>query len=153
MLKKKLGIEGIERDWCYNRTSNYYKIPSSLTIPEGCRKINFCVFWACKELKEVEIPESVKVIGNSAFEDCIKLEKVVIPKSVVRIENWAFSSCRELKKIEIPGSVEYIGDEAFWGCKNAEITIKKPESRRYSKRYISPTAFKICKDVKEETGN
>ena len=120
MLKKKLGIEGIESDWSYNRTSNYYKIPSSLTIPEGCRKINFCVFWACKELKEVKIPESVKVIGNSAFEDCIKLEKVVIPKSVVRIENWAFSTCFRTDVVIINKSSEkdfkYLGRRAFRDC-------------------------------------
>ena len=118
MLKKKLGIEGIETDWYSDeKLINYFKIPSTLIIPKEVEGIGDYAFRDCKKLERVIFSNSnnLKCIWPGAFMDCIKLKKVTIPGSVVRIENWAFSSCRELKKIEIPGSVEYIGDEAFWG--------------------------------------
>ena len=41
MLKKKLGIESVERNWSVSAgyLIDYYKIPSSLVIPEGCEKV------------------------------------------------------------------------------------------------------------------
>lgn len=36
MLKKKLGIEAVERDW--QLLLDYYKIPTTLNITEGCER-------------------------------------------------------------------------------------------------------------------
>lgn len=105
MLKKKLGLEAIERDWSLiKRTSieTYFKIPSSLIIPDGCMKIGDRAFCDCKELSKIEIPKSVEVIGISAFDWCdnavVILEK---PKS----------------------EFKYIGPYAFWECKNVKEEV------------------------------
>ena len=150
MLKKKLGVEAIERDWArvIYSTKRIFKIPTTLIIPEGCRRIGKSAFWKCK-IKEVVIPEGVVVIEYRAFEDCWELKKVNIPEGCEKIKEWAFYDCESLKKVIIPGSVEVIGDYAFCDCKVAEITVEKPES----KRYISSTAFLDCRDVEEEVGN
>ena len=60
MLKKKLGIEAIERSWILKC---YFKISSTLTIPEGCVKIGGFTFCNCERLREVIIPEGVVKIG------------------------------------------------------------------------------------------
>lgn len=71
MLKKKPGIEAFERDWSWgNRVVEYFKISSTLNIPEGCEKIGKDAFVRCWWLKKVRISESVKKIGNYAFWKC-----------------------------------------------------------------------------------
>ena len=127
MLKKKLGPEAVERDWSWyiKRLKNYFKISSTLNIPEGCEHIGGYAFWECRWLKKVVIPESVEEIGISAFRGCKSLEKVVIPESVEKIRDCAFD-----------------------GCENAVIILRKPRSEyKFIGRY---RVFDDVKDVKEE---
>ena len=126
MLKKKLGIEAIERNWNlhYHLSNHYFKIPSILVIPEGCEMIGNFAFYECNRLKEVVISKSVEVIRFGAFEYCGRLEKVVIPRNV-----------------------EVIGSIVFYYCSNAVIILKKP---RREFKFIAPDAFSDCRDVKEE---
>ena len=124
MLKKRLGIETIESDWSGKYVSRYFKIPSPLIIPKGCRRIGVSVFWGWKKLEKVKIPRSVKEIGEQAFFCCTKLEKVTIPEGC-----------------------EIVGRCAFWGCYNATIILRKHKSEF---KYISPDAFGDCRYVKEE---
>ena len=130
MLKKKLGIESIETDRNIRiNLRHYYKIPSTLIIPDG-----------------------VEIIGYRAFSECKSLEKVEIPGSVKRIRGCAFGGCRKLKKVVIPGSVEYIEVSAFAGCGRLEIIIENTEEGIE----IEPYAFFECKNVeyvKEKTRN
>ena len=120
VLRKKLGIEGIETVDFLRR---YYKIPSTLTIPEGCKKIGHFAFWRCERLKKVSIPGSVVVIDINAFSHCKSIEKIVIPESVKKIGEQAFYGCKKLKKVVIPENVE-IGVYAFAGCKYVEEEIR-----------------------------
>lgn len=170
MLKKKLGLNAIEKNWeqISLRVRNIYKIPSTLIIPESCRKIGDWAFWRCGELREVGIPGSVKEIGEHAFYDCYNLKKVEIPESVESIEEWgfwgcaslrevkipksckrikdrAFADCLNLRKVIIPESVETIDFKAFRSCKNAVVILRKPRNKF---EYISSVAFLGCKDVK-----
>ena len=125
MLKKRLGVECIERKWWSNRNlKDYFKITSPLIIPESCVRIGVCAFWECWWLEKVKISESVKVIGEDAFYKCYNLKKVEIPKSVERIEHYAFGYCY-----------------------NSKITLRKSESEF---KEIASNAFWECKDVKEE---
>lgn len=136
MLKKKLGAEAIEKNWDFRgaiMVENYFKTPSTITIPEGCRKVGDWAFYYCSWLKKVRISESVKEIGIAAFAGCRNLEEVIIPKSVERIEMIAFDGCI--------------------GGKNTKIILRKPKSEF---EYISPDAFNGCRDVEyaeEKTRN
>lgn len=96
MLKKRLGIEAIEKNWRYIFMSDYYKIPSKLSIPEGCKMVGYSAFYGCRELKRVVIPESVERIEGDAFFECesatIILKK---PKSKFKEIGWhAFCYCK-----------------------------------------------------------
>ena len=107
MLKKKLGINAIERYWCGSLLKRavpyYFKVPSALIISEGCKKI-----------------------GERAFEYCDRLEKVVIPKSVERIGDCAFWGCKNatitLKKHK--SEFEYLNSTAFEDCKDVKEKIR-----------------------------
>ena len=145
MLKKRLGAEGIEKVWSEGHISYYYKIPTSIIIPEGCKEIGYYAFLDCRKLKKVEIPGSVKSIGVHAFNGCYNLKEVVIPEGVESIGHYAFYCCRDLKKVEISGSVEYIDSWAFGGCENAEVILKKPWSEF---KGIASNAFMNCKSVR-----
>lgn len=145
MLKKRLGAEGIEKVWNEDHISYYYKIPSSLIIPEGCVKVGDCAFLECRRLKKVSIPGSVKKINYGAFWGCCKLREVIIPEGVVKIGNYAFYKCEELKEAVIPESVNDIGNFAFGGCPVADIILHKPWSKF---EFIATNAFLGCKDVK-----
>ena len=75
MLRKKLGVEAIEAEKTIWSLRGYFKIPSTLIIPEGCKRIGSSAFNGCSGLREVIIPKSVDVIRDGAFENCNKLKK------------------------------------------------------------------------------
>lgn len=104
MLKKRLGLEIIERDWKGKYISSYFKISSPLIIPEGCVRIGKSAFRYCLRLKKVKISKNVKEIGNCAFWGCTKLKKVKIPENIERIGEFAFG---KYSKVE----VEYVKEE------------------------------------------
>ena len=111
--------------------SSYFKIPTSLTIPNG-----------------------VKIIGKNAFASCSELEKVVISEGVEKIGICSFYECWWLKKVVIPKSVEFIGAYAFYDCKNADVVINKSSEKDF--KYLGYRALNDCfmvSYVKEETRN
>lgn len=130
MLKKRIGIEAIEKYWSWSkRLSNYFKIPTTLIIPDGCEKIGNRVFECCEKLKEVVISRSVKSIGTCSFGGCNRLEEVIIPENV-----------------------ESIGDHAFEGCEKATIMIMNKSSESDFK-FLGRHVFRhsTVSYVKEET--
>ena len=144
MLKKKLGAEAIGRIVVVER---YFKIPTSLIIPDGCKRIGNSAFECCKSLREVIIPKSVKWIDGNAFSNCKKLEKVIISEGVEEIWHHAFAGCDKLKKVVIPKSVNFIGTRAFRECYNATIILRK-HKKDFAE--IGDYAFIYCKNVKKE---
>ena len=128
MLKKKLGIEAIEKDsWTlgvlsYSRIGLYFKIPPTLVIPDGCKWIGDWAFWRCKKLRKVVIPESVVEIRDFAFKECEKLKRVVADGLLI-LKDYAFWGCRGLADLIIPVNVKS-EDYAFSGCEKAEIKYR-----------------------------
>ena len=101
MLKKKLGTEAIERGWfCSEKLGNYFKIASTLIIPESVKEIGQYAFWCCDKLKEVEIPKSVEVIGYCSFYGCRQATIILkkYKKDFKYIGSYAFSGVKDVKK-------------------------------------------------------
>ena len=99
MLKKKLGIEAIERKWDHIicGTKRFFKIPPKLNIPEGCKWIGNYAFFRCFKLREVVIPRSARWIGDYAFYKCCKNTTIILKKSkseFIRIGIDAFEGCK-----------------------------------------------------------
>ena len=104
MLKKKLGVEAIERSWSIIVKINvqtYFKVSPTLIIPEGCERIGSLAFWGCEKLEKVIIPGSVKEIGYSAFYKC-KNATIILrkPKSEYTefIGLYIFDGCKDVKE-------------------------------------------------------
>ena len=105
MLKKKLGVEAIELNWYRklrkmkytDRISDFYKIPTTLIIPDGCKKVGAVAFHCCWRLKKVIIPESVERIEEQAFYYCSNAT-IILKKSVrdIIIEQLAFNYCSKV---------------------------------------------------------
>ena len=168
MLKKKLGIEAVEKDWIdrIGNIKNHFKVPSTLIIPEECKRIGKWALYNCRKLEKVVIPKSVckiydyafaacgnireveffgKRVGYSSFRDCHNLVSIIFSENIKAIDAHGFWGCRKLKKIEIPKSVEAIEDYAFGDCEKATIILQKPKSEFM---YIGEKAFENCEDVK-----
>ena len=102
MLRKKLGVEAIERNWSYSKmiSAYYFKIPSTLIIPESCNRIGAAAFCGSLELKKVIIPKGIKYIGNYAFWDCSKA--IIILKKLESefkyIGSCAIDDCKDVKE-------------------------------------------------------
>ena len=93
MLKKRLGIEAMERSWEFG-ISYFYKIPSTLIISESCEKIGDRAFECCWKLRKVTIPGSVEEIGDYAFAGCMNAKIIVGPRCRVKdIGRYAFKDC------------------------------------------------------------
>jgi len=148
MLKKKLGIEAIERDWSWlGGLVDYFKISPILIIPESVEVIRFKAFSYCWYLKKVEILGSMKIIGGAAFRGCENLEEVEIPEGCEYMGRYSFCGCSKLERVVIPKSVKRIENYAFAWCRNAVIILKK---HKKDFEEIEEDAFRECKDVKEE---
>lgn len=101
MLKKRLGIEAFERDWCWNnRLVNYFKVSLTLIIPESVGKIGLDAFCCCRKLKKVVIPKSVKRIEDNAFWGCDKATIILKkPRCEFKfIGECAFKLCKDVKE-------------------------------------------------------
>lgn len=95
---------------------------TSVTIPEGIKKINSYAFDGCSRLSSISISESVTTIGENAFHNCSKLTKVVIPDNVTSIGSFAFSGCSGLTEVTLPDGLLMMGTDVFGGC-NAKLKL------------------------------
>jgi hypothetical protein len=71
----------------------------------------------------VTIPDGVKRIGEFAFYQCSNLTSVTIGDDVVSIGDAAFNDCPSLTSVSIPPGVTNIGAALFWGCVNLESVV------------------------------
>lgn len=100
MLKKRLGVEAIERKWihCVSNIGDYFKIPSTLIISDRCVKIGKYAFFKCN-LKKVIIPRSVKSIEYCAFDGCDNAV-IILEKPKRTFKYWAFGSCKDVMYVK-----------------------------------------------------
>ena len=152
MLKKRIGIEAIEKDWSLRK---YFKIPTSLIIPEGCGNVGTWTFYFCDNIEKVVIPKSVRWIGEGAFEWCRSLKEVEISNGCKRIGARVFAGCMKIEEIVIPESVVRIEEGAFSTCFRTDVVIINKSSEKDFK-YLGYRALNDCfmvSYVKEETGS
>ena len=115
----------------------------NLTLPLGLKKIGYCNFQCCDNLREVRIPDSVIEIGSDVFYGCKSLQKVYLSNSLKKISSFSFNKCTSLKNIAIPESVITIGRGAFLDCTSLQI-VTLPNSIEI----IEESAFKGCNSLK-----
>lgn len=87
---------------------------TSVTLPEGLKKLNVYSFWSCEKLPSIEIPDTVTEICNDVFANCKNLEK--ISANSESIGGYAFSGCTSLSEVDLSENLESIGKRAFENC-------------------------------------
>ena len=116
---------------------NNIKTLTSVTLPEGLKKIADEAFMGCSALVSVNIPETVTHIGSYAFSSIgeadiyipdsvttieayafqyAKITSVRISNNVTEIEYATFQECRKLRSVDMGNSVTYVGYYAFQRC-------------------------------------
>ena len=73
----------------------------SIALPEGVRKIEYCAFRNCTNLKEIVLPSTLDSIGGSLFEGCASLESIRIPRNVTKVSSRVFQGCYSLKEVVV----------------------------------------------------
>lgn len=79
---------------------------TSITLPEGTKKISYGAFTSCSGLTDVKLPSTLEFIGDSAFEKCSSLASIILPHSLTYIGEWAFDYCDALSMIAYEGTIE-----------------------------------------------
>lgn len=121
-------------DGCKNLTS--------ISLPNGLKRIGDKAFLNCESLPSITIPSSVTSIDSRAFSGCKSLPSIVIPSSVTSIGGGAFNACENLTAVNIPDGITSIEDGVFRNCKNLpSITIPN------SVTSIGESAFGLCDKV------
>ena len=127
----------------------YYTAITSLTIPDGVKRIEYYTFYNCDNLKSVTLPDGLEYIGQNAFYYCDNLESVNIPTQVVTIDQYAFSNCPKLASpIVIPAGCVTIGSSAF-SSDNLIPSVTFSEGSTLTT--IGTSAFSYCYNIKEVT--
>ena len=83
------------------------------------------VFFRCFELTSVSLPNGLKRIGDEAFMYCTGLNSVVLPDSLESIGEEAFCVCSSITSINLPDNVKEIGMDAFYRCQITEPFYNK----------------------------
>ena len=61
-------------------------------LPTTLKKIEFCTFESCKNLKSIKLPNSLEYIRSDCFAES-GLQTIEIPRKGVRIEGYVFTGC------------------------------------------------------------
>ena len=98
---------------------------SSITLPEGLKKLGIGVFENQSSLTYVTLPSTLEEIGV----DCFRASGIIsidIPAGVSKIEYGAFQDCKSLRNITFHEGLKSIGQIAFINCSALE-SLELPE--------------------------
>lgn len=92
----------------------------TIVLPESLIDLDEYVFYGCDNLKEIKFlePSGISAIGKNTFYYCTGLQSVIIPEGVTSIDEFAFYGCTSLVSIILPESLQTIGESAFNACNN-----------------------------------
>ena len=79
-------------------------------------EIGSLAFEGCWGMTSLSLPEGLKKIDNYALSNCTSIPSILIPSTVVEIGESAFNGCTQLSSVTLPASLEFIGQNAFTGC-------------------------------------
>jgi len=88
---------------------------SSVTLPQGMKKLGRHVFFYCVNLTSLTLPEGMEEIGLMCFSSC-NLTSVNLPSTMVKLDSCALQS-NPFTSINLK-NVKYVGRQAFSMCSN-----------------------------------
>ena len=88
---------------------------SSITLPQGMKKLGSFVFFYCVNLTSLTLPEGMEEIGKMCFSSC-NLTSVNLPSTLVKLDTCALQD-NPYTSINLK-NVKYVGRQAFSQCIN-----------------------------------
>ncbi len=147
IVPEKIGDDRVTEigDWAFSphqdrtreQTSEFRKTITSITLPNGLKKIGESAFRCLVSLQSVNIPKTVRYIGEDAFQDCNLLKRIIVPEGVRYIDANAFSVQNgrgELEYVELPSTLEYFRESCKWwrvylfhspSCPNLVVSVPR----------------------------
>ena len=105
-----------------------------------------------EELTTVTIPEGIRRVGDKAFSGCSGLHTVTLPSSLREIGDEAFKECLSLNDIKMPEKIERLGREAFWSPLGMSAMRQVSLSPRISRISLGANVFSDSTNVKVGDG-
>ncbi|EMB19621.1 hypothetical protein HMPREF9723_02318 [Treponema denticola OTK] len=101
----------ISLEWC---SFDEVAALSSVTLPNGLKRIADYVFCGCPNLTMLNLPSSLEFIGDYSL--CrIKVSSIVVPENITELGNSSLAECPELISVELPSTLTEIKWYAFKG--------------------------------------
>ena len=88
---------------------------SSITLPQGMKKLGSFVFFYCTNLTSLTLPEGMEEIGKMCFSSCA-LTSVNLPSTLVKLDTCALQD-NPFTSINLK-NVKFVGRQAFSQCTN-----------------------------------
>ncbi len=88
---------------------------SSVTLPQGMKKLGRHVFFYCVNLTSLTLPEGMEEIGMMCFGSC-SLTSVNLPSTMVKLDSCSLQD-NPFTSINLK-NVKYVGRQAFSQCTN-----------------------------------
>ena len=149
---------------------------SSISLPQGMKKLGRHVFFYCTNLTSLTLPEGMEEIGMMCFGSCA-LTSVNLPSTMVKLDSCAlqdnpftsvnlknvkyvgrqaFSQCTNLTSITSNGKLEEIDGAAFTRCPVTTAYLPEGMKTIIMNAYFRCTSlstFKVPSTVTTITGN
>ena len=94
----------ISLEWC---SFDEVAALSSVTLPNGLKRIADYVFCGCPNLTMLNLPSSLEFIGDYSL--CrIKVSSIVVPENITELGNSSLAECPELISVELPSTLTQI---------------------------------------------
>jgi hypothetical protein len=88
---------------------------SSISLPQGMKKLGSFVFFYCVNLTSLTLPEGMEEIGKMCFSSC-SLTSVNLPSTMVKLDTCALQD-NPFTSINLK-NVKFVGRQAFSQCTN-----------------------------------
>lgn len=69
-----------------------------VVLPHTLKRIEYCAFLGCKNLKDITLPDRLEYIGDGCFEESA-LASLCCPPSLKVIDDQAFRQCGNLENV------------------------------------------------------
>ena len=87
---------------------------TSVTLPNGLKRIENYVFCGCPNLATLNLPASLEFIGNYSLSS-IKVSSMVVPENITALNSCFLAYCLELTSVVLPANLTRINWYAFAG--------------------------------------
>ena len=88
---------------------------SSVTLPQGMKRLGRHVFFYCENLKSITLPEGMEEIGMMCFSSCA-LTTVNLPSTMVKLDTCSLQD-NPFTSIDLK-NVKWVGRQCFSQCTN-----------------------------------